>query len=670
MRAISGQRVQAGNSLGKFFVILLLLFLVPALIVAGQSPMNVVAGTIPAITNISPGSGNIGAAITVSGSGFGATQETSYVSFGSIQVTQYTAWSDTSIQCRVPGGAYGRTNVTVTTSGGTSNPYVFGVLPRIDKIQPNAASIDEVVEIVGSGYGPARGGYYVSFGSTRAVEYASWSDTSIHVKVPRGVQEKVNVTVVTDWGASSNAVAFTVLQYAVCFAEGYTGSGFQEYLCLGNMQTVSVAATIGFLFSDGSIEGTEISVPANSRVTVDVNEAVGGGMEVSALVFSDLQLVVERPMYFKYGGHWTGGHDVIGTPYLSKMWCFAEGYTGAGFEEWICVLNPDEKATANLTFHFQTKGSGEIDKTASVPPGSRKSVKVNELLGNNYECSLLLESDQFVVAERSMYFDYGGKGAHHWEGGHCVMGLPYLSTEYFFAEGCTRNGFEEWLTIQNPFMDPITVNATYQLGVGQGNPIQKSYAIAPESRNTVYMADEVGAEKDVSVKLSSNDYFLAERPMYFRYTGYGAAWEGGHCVIGAIDMSSEWFFAEGYTGQGFQEWLCLQNPGDQDSVMDIYYLGKAGVAAVKQITVPARSRRTLRVNDEAGANLELSCHIKVVAGPPVVAERPMYFTFRGWDGGHDVLGYYPESYILSASYGTAEAREAVALKEQLWELLH
>ncbi|OFW58978.1 MAG: hypothetical protein A2Y75_00375 [Candidatus Solincola sediminis] len=550
---------------------------------------------------------------------------------------------------------------------------VIAAVPAISTIVPNAAPRDSIVEISGTDFGATQGTSYVTFGSTKAVVYPVWTSTYIAVKVPRvtpaGDQEQINVTVTTGEG-TSNAVKFDVVQYGVGLAEGYTGDNFQEYLCIGNMQNVAVDASIVFLYSDGEVGGTEVTVPSNSRVTVDVNEEAGAGFEVSVIVFSDLQLVVERPMYFNYNGRWTGGHDVIATPYVSKLWFFAEGYTGAGFDEWICVLNPNETATANLTFHFQTKSSGEIDKTGSVPAASRESFKVNELLGSNQECSLILESDQFVVAERPMYFDYEGKGAHHWEGGHCVMGLPWPSTEYFFAEGCTRDGFEEWLTLQNPNAEPISVNVTYQLGIGQGNPIQKTYNVPAESRSTIYVADDVGLERDVSIKATSDDYFLAERPMYFRYTGYGAGYEGGHCVIGAGSTSSDWFFAEGYTGQGFQEWLCLQNPGDEDSVVDIYYLGKTGVAAVKQVTVSARSRRTLRVNDEAGANLELSCHIVVVAGSQIVAERPMYFNFRGWDGGHDVIGYYPESDLFAASSNEATGKSQAALLNDLsWEWL-
>ena len=50
--------------------------------------------------------------------------------------------------------------------------------------------------------------------------------------------------------------------------------------------------------------------------------------------------------------------------------------------------------------------------------------------------------------------------------------------------------------------------------------------------------------------------------MYFDYMGTGAHhWAGGRDTIGATAPSFNWYFAEGYTGEGFEEWICIQNPG-------------------------------------------------------------------------------------------------------------
>jgi Tol biopolymer transport system component len=604
----------------------------------------------PYVTSSNPPSGLPGTELTLKGFDFGAIQGGSYVEFGyyKVHASIYNEWSDTQVKVVVPDGVSGKVDFRLVTTLGNSNTAYFSVTPpHIDSINPTADFVGSEVTIKGSLFGATQGSGSVSFGGKHLTEGLVWSDTEIKVHVPYldGNTGKVDVGVTSVFG-TSNTVTFEVVPYAVSFAEGYTGPGFQEYLCLGNPQALNVSAQVIFLFPDGTGFRQDLTVPAGSRCTLDVNQIVGPDMEVSTVVFSDLEIVAERPMYFSYGEGWTGGHDVIGTPWISEGWCFAEGYTGPGFDEWICVLNASS-STANLTFHFQTQEAGEIDVTGSVPPLSRSSFKVNDLLGPDYQCSLFLESDQYVVAERSCYFDYSGTGGYSWEGGHCVMGTPYIAQQYYFAEGTTRGNFEEWITLQNPGSSPLEVTALYQLGEGQGSPVTRKYSIPAENRFTIFVPDEVGKEKDVSVKLSSDSYFLAERPMYF---DYGVGWKGGHCVIGAMGTSDDWFFAEGYTSSGFDEWLCLQNAGNENAKVEIRYLTQeSGALATREITIPANKRTTIRVNDDAGPDYQLSVSLRVISGPSIVAERPMYFNFNGvWDGGHDVVGYMPTYYSSSS----------------------
>jgi hypothetical protein len=427
------------------------------------------------------------------------------------------------------------------------------------------------------------------------------------------------------------------------FAEGYTGDGFQEYLCLGNMEAEDAAAEVVFIFPDGSSSAVGVAIPAGSRTTLDVNAMVGPGREVSMVVTSDRDIVAERPMYFRYGTGWEGGHDVMGAREPSTSFYFAEGYTGEGFEEWLCVLNPGD-TSADLTFRFQTQEGGEREVGGfSVGPHSRASFKVNDILGRDLQASCVVVASRAVVVERPMYFDYRGRGDHGWQGGHCVMGATALSTRFLFAEGTTRAGFEQWLTIQNPLDSPLDVQATYSFGPGQGNAVAKSYRLEGRTRVTLFVPDEVGREKDVAVELSSASAFLAERPLYFDYTGAGAGhWQGGHCVIGAPAAASRWLFAEGYTGEGFDEWLCLQNPGSDSAVVRIdYHTQEAGALPSRWLEIPAGSRVTVFVNDDAGRDYQLAAELTVTSGPQIVAERPMYFDYHGIKGGHDVCGFAP-----------------------------
>jgi len=436
-------------------------------------------------------------------------------------------------------------------------------------------------------------------------------------------------------------IVVTFVEIAFYFAEGYTGEGFQEYLCLGQPGDTPLEVKVTYLFNGEPSMEKLYTVPPHSRLTIDVNAVVGTGKEVSIKCQADYPFVSERPMYFNYtggGGQWTGGHDAVGASLPAKTWYFAEGYTGPGFEEWICVLNPAD-TKADLTFVFQTQEEGEKRLSGfSVPPNSRRSFKANELLGGAYQTSLTLESTAPVVAERSMYFSYQGTNSWNWTGGHCVMGASSISNSYFFAEGTTRTEFEEWITIQNPNQVPIKITATYQLD--SGDPIEKEYQIEASRRYTILVPKEVGINRDVSVYLRSDHDFLAERPMYFDYQGMGAwGWTGGHCVIGTVVNAYNWFFAEGYTGNGFEEWICIQNPWNESVKVTITYYPEGGATPTStQHEVAPNSRYTVLVNADAGPNKAVSARLS--SDKPIICERPMYFNFRGvWNGGHNVVGF-------------------------------
>ena len=431
------------------------------------------------------------------------------------------------------------------------------------------------------------------------------------------------------------------------FAEGYTGAGFQEYLCIVNITASDATVWATYMFTDGSSQSVYYEVAAQSRYTVNVNQAVGSGREVSALVGSvSPGLVVERPMYFDYGAQasgktmgagpgWSGGHDVIGAQQPSLQWFFAEGTTLDGFDEYITVFNPQNTA-ANLTFHYMVERAGEVTLQDTVGAHSRATFKTRDQIGPSKNASLFLESDQPVVAERPVYFDYQGLDQHGWKGGHCVLGATELDNQWLFAEGTTREGFEQWLCLQNPNPERITVNATYLFSPSQGEPAMREYTVEPYERLTVSVNREIGAWKDVSTRLTSDSQFLAERPVYFLYHG---AYDGGHDVIGARRPAQDWLFAEGYTGGSFEDWLSIQNDNDQPANVTVTYYPENGGAIVRDHLVDPMSRYTVDVNNDAGRGLAISTW--VYSDLTVIVERPIYFGYQGCNGGHNVLGFNP-----------------------------
>ncbi len=217
-----------------------------------------------------------------------------------------------------------------------------------------------------------------------------------------------------------------------------------------------------------------------------------------------------------------------------------------------------------------------------------------------------------------------------------------LSKTWHFAEGTTRDNavdgkYEEWICLQNPGTVDADVTLTYMLTDGTNQ--EQEVTVTKQSRNTVSVNGFLGADKDVSTLVTSDQLILAERPMYFNYR---SKWNGGHDAIGVPVPRKTYYFAEGTTRSNptdgyFEEWLCLQNPGDSDTVVTVDYLLGTGQTVSKSYQVNKKSRYTADVNAEVGANQDVSCVVNSLE--PIVAERPMYFNYHNkWTGGHDVVG--------------------------------
>jgi hypothetical protein len=335
----------------------------------------------------------------------------------------------------------------------------------------------------------------------------------------------------------SDAVGATAPATSWYFAEGYTATGFEEYLTLQNPGLTPTAATVTYMFPGGTTAQHTLTLTATSRTTVSVNKDVGPGREVSARVTSDLPIVAERPMYYTTG-RWKGGDTILGVAGPSQQWYFAEGYTGDGFDEWLTVQNPSVTPTV-YSVRYMDNG-GELTTTEHTIAGlARDTVDVRAEAGAGREVSMQVTSPEPIVAERPMYFTYHDSIRD----GHNSTGVTAPGTRYFFAEGYTGSDFDEYLTVLNPGATPATVSVRYLLE--DGPPVTVEHTVAPQSRATIVVADEIGRGHGVSADVTSDTPVVVERPMYFNYYG---AWDGGHVAVGVAAPSRDWYFAEGFTG--------------------------------------------------------------------------------------------------------------------------
>ena len=188
------------------------------------------------------------------------------------------------------------------------------------------------------------------------------------------------------------------------FAEGYTATGFDEYLTIQNPNATAAQIAITYFLNGAPTVTKNINVPANSRYTVAVHEPAegvgrngGAGWQVSAklVVTNGIGVVVERPMYFTYLGAITGGHNVLGATAPRQTWLFAEGYTGTGFDEYLTIQNPNPAAAPVKITYFLGGGQAPVVKDINVPANSRYTVTVHDAaegVGRNQEVSAKVET--------------------------------------------------------------------------------------------------------------------------------------------------------------------------------------------------------------------------------------------------------------------------------------
>ena len=135
------------------------------------------------------------------------------------------------------------------------------------------------------------------------------------------------------------------------FAEGSQGF-FSTYLLLANPNNAANSATVEFLRENNTPIVRTYPLAPNSRFTVDANTDPDlANQSFGMTVQFDLPGVAERSMYFGTDPLWKAGHESAGVTAPSSTWFLAEGATGAFFETFILMANPND-AAADVTVTF------------------------------------------------------------------------------------------------------------------------------------------------------------------------------------------------------------------------------------------------------------------------------------------------------------------------------
>ena len=175
------------------------------------------------------------------------------------------------------------------------------------------------------------------------------------------------------------------------------------------------------------------------------------------------------------------------------------------------------------------------------------------------------------------------------------------ATTWYLAEGATHGGFDLFYLIQNP-------NAPDGAGRGDvpaarpGAPLVAHLHGAPHSRFNIWVDDEgaptgLRGDRRVSAIVESTNGvpIIVERAMYL--TAPAAGFGAGHESAGVTAPPTQWFLAEGATGDFFDLFILIANPQRRrPPTVQADYLLPTGRSITQTHTVAANSRFNIWVD--------------------------------------------------------------------------
>lgn len=416
------------------------------------------------------------------------------------------------------------------------------------------------------------------------------------------------------------------------FAEGATQGAFNTKILIANPGKDTAEVKAHFSKPGGARVTRGYAIEPGRPLAVQIDKIPGleaAGVSTKLESVNGVGIVAERNTEFIYRGL-RGSHGTIGATSPSRRWYFAEGYTARGFETHILIFNPNVlESKVSATF---TRPDGvKVTKVRTIPPRGRRKIIVDDIPGlkaAEFATQVSVVSGPGVVAERSMYFQYGKI-----DGGHGTIGVVSPETRWLFAEGTTRGSFETWILIQNPAEREARVRVKFSRT--DGAVVARAYTIAPGRRQTISVNALPGlANTDVSARVESVNGVgvIAERAMYFNRSGSS----GGHVTMGAPEAAYKWYFADGLTADSYETWILVYNPSERTAQVTATFVTLRGATAVKRITVGPRSRRTIAVDAVPGlSQARVATKIAVENGVRIVCEKAVYFA----GGGTATMGY-------------------------------
>ena len=297
----------------------------------------------------------------------------------------------------------------------------------------------------------------------------------------------------------------------------------------------------------------------------------------------------------------------------------AEGAASSFFETTIALMNPGTQP-ANVVLRFLKDNATTVNVPVTVAPRRRLTINPGQwaaIQGSAF--ATIVESDQQLTVERTMTWDQTRYGAH------TEKAIDGPTSTWYFAEG-SQGFFLTYLLLTNP----NTSNRGHRpLPARERGPrraeLHAGAAVAPDRRLRL---DPGAPQPSFGIEVTFDAPGAAERAMYFGLPPNDPLFKAGHESAGVSAPATEWFLAEGATGNFFETFVLVANPNASPADLTVTYITETGAVVTRTRTLAANARLTINIEAEGSTILNnAAVATRVQSTVPVVVERAQYWPF-------------------------------------------
>jgi hypothetical protein len=176
-------------------------------------------------------------------------------------------------------------------------------------------------------------------------------------------------------GIAHRAVGVTAPGTNWYLGEGFTGSGWQTFISVGNPGNTDATVTAVYSIDGGSPLTKQITVPAHSRGTFIAHDpglatGPGPGFAFGVHVSSTQPVVVQEVLIDPTVGS-ARANSTMAAPALNARWSFSGGSSAAGLVSFYTVSNPNGSAVSVGATYYFDDATAPVVQTISIPANSR-----------------------------------------------------------------------------------------------------------------------------------------------------------------------------------------------------------------------------------------------------------------------------------------------------------